>query len=208
MAFNYADYLASLLIIQYHNKPRASATIKALAQMFPVDLIFAIRDGFSLDTATGKQLDILAKYIQVDRHYTNASSQPAELTDDEFRVLLKLKAICNTGNATLYGIDKAMYDFFGTEIRVRDNRDNSNNYTMSFTYYIHPKWSNVGRAAIQQDVFPRPVGVGITYNVASLTKYFGFVDYNNQNHPFSTGFRDYEDTTKEGEMFKYDSVIE
>lgn len=207
MSFDYASYLANLLIIQYHGKPRATATIKAVAQMFPTDLIFAVRDGFSLDTATGKQLDILAKYIQVDRHYTNASNQPTALTDDEFRVLLKLKAICNSGIGSDYGIDTALYNFFGTGIRAVDNTDNQGHHTMSMTYYIRSDWSNVALAAIQQDVLPRPMGVGVTYNLAARTDYFGFIEYGDQNHPYTTGFRDYNTPTKPGEMYKYDSVI-
>ena len=41
--FDYADYLAGLLIIQYAHKPKATATIKALSKMFPTDVILKIR---------------------------------------------------------------------------------------------------------------------------------------------------------------------
>lgn len=207
MAFNYGEYLANLLIIQYNNKPRASATIRAIAKMFPDELILAVRDGFNFETATGNQLDILAKYIGAERGYTNSSNQKAVLTDEEFRILLKLKIIVNTGNATLYGLETNLYNLFGTGIRVVEGTDSGGNPNMTLTYYIRSDWANVGLAAVQQDILPHPTGVGYTYNLSALTKYFGFVDYNSQNHPYSTGFRDYQDPTKDGEMYSYDKVI-
>lgn len=208
MPFNYAEYLSNLLIIQYNNKPRAKATIEALAKMFPVDLILSVRDGFDIETAEGKQLDILAKYIGAERGYTDLNDQKQVLNDEEFRVLLKLKIIVNTGNATLYGLETNLYNLFGTGIRVAENLDTSGNQTMSLTYYIRSDWVNVGLAAVQQKILPHPTGVGYTYNLAALTKYFGFIEYTDQSHPFTTGFRDYSDPTKAGEMYAYDKVIQ
>lgn len=207
MAFDYGEYLANLLIIQYNNLPRASATIKAIANMFPDELILAVRDGFNLETAAGKQLDILAKYIGVERGYTNSNSQKAVLTDEEFRILLKLKIIVNSGSGTLYGLETSLYNLFGTGIRVVEGKDSGGNPNMTLTYYIRSDWENIGLSAVQQNILPHPTGVGYTYNLSALTKYFGFVDYNDQNHPYSTGFRDYNNPTKQGEMYAYDKVI-
>ena len=207
MAFNYGEYLANLLIIQYNNLPRASATIKAIAKMFPDELILSVRDGFNLETATGKQLDILAKYIGVERGYTDTNNQKAFLTDEEFRVLLKLKTIVNSGMGTLAGLETSLYNLFGTGIRVVEGKDAGGNPNMTLTYYIRSDWENVGLAAVQQNILPHPTGVGYTYNVASLTKYFGFIEYTDTSHPYTTGFMDYNDPTKEGEMFAYDKQI-
>ena len=207
MSFNYAEYLSNLLIIQYFNKPKAKATIEALAKMFPTDLIMAVRDGFDIDTAEGKQLDILAKYIGVDRNYTNSDNDAAVLTDEEFRVLLKLKIIVNTGTGTLYGIETSLYNLFDSGIRVSENVDANGHYIMSLTYYTRSSWANVGLAAVQQDVLPHPTGVGVNYSLAAETKYFGFIEYIDQSHPYTTGFRDYNDPTKAGEMYSYDKVI-
>ena len=116
--FDYGKYLSSLLIIQYSGKPKAKATIEALAKMFPDKLIMEVRDGFDLETATGKALDILAKYLGVQRQYRNSNGEAQNLTDEEFRTLIKFKAISNTSNASHYDIDTALYNFFGTRVRA------------------------------------------------------------------------------------------
>jgi len=204
---DYSKYLANLLIIQYNSKPRAKATIESIGAMFPDELILAVRDGFNLETATGKQLDTLAKYIGAERGYTNSSNQKAVLTDEEFRILLKLKIIVNTGTGTLYGLETSLYDLFGTGIRVVEGKDAGGNPNMTLTYYIRSDWANIGLAAVQQNILPHPTGVGYTYNLAAITKYFGFIEYTDTSHPFTTGFMDYNDPTKQGEMFSYDKQI-
>ena len=62
------DYYANLLIVQYHDKPKAIATVKALIkQSFNSDILSQIQESFNIDTALGKQLDILGKYIGINR---------------------------------------------------------------------------------------------------------------------------------------------
>ena len=207
MSFDYAEYLSNLLIIQYFNKPKAAATIKAVAKMFPTDLILDIVNGFDLETATGEQLDILAKYIGVSRGYTDSNNQSAMLTDEEFSLLMRLKIIINTGSASLYGLETSLYNFFGNGIQVVDDVDTYGAHTMSLTYFIRDDWANVGLAAIQQDCLPHPTGVGVSYSTFTTSPYFGFVTYDNQTHPISTGFRDYNDPTKDGQMYTYDKQI-
>lgn len=64
------DYYANLLIIQYNGKPRASSTIKLLAQLIWVNMILLqIRDAFDWKTAVGKQLDIIGDWVGVNRFY-------------------------------------------------------------------------------------------------------------------------------------------
>lgn len=65
------SYYVNLLIIQYHNKPKAKATIDLLASIMEASgILFDIQNGYSVDTAVGKQLDIVGKYVGVDRFYT------------------------------------------------------------------------------------------------------------------------------------------
>jgi len=64
------DFYTNLLIIQYNQKPKARATIAAMVrEMIANGVLFDIQDGFNLETATGTQLDILGKYIGIDRFY-------------------------------------------------------------------------------------------------------------------------------------------
>lgn len=200
--FDYGKYLSALLIIQYHNKPKAKGTIEALAKMFPVDLIFAVRDGFDLDTATGKSLDILAKYVGVSRFYYDQDGTIITLTDDEFRTLIKFKAISNTSTASHYDIDTALYNFFGTRVRATSDGN------MAMTLFVPSDAERVIEAAIQQKALPTPLGVEANRIVVQNARFFGFVDYNNQHAVYKTGFRDYDDPDKDGETLNYDKVEE
>lgn len=200
--FDYGKYLSSLLIIQYHGKPKAKATIEALAKMFPVDLIFAVRDAYDLDTATGKALDTLAKYVGVNRFYYDENGNIIELTDDEFRILIKFKAISNTSTASHYDIDTALYNFFGTRVRATSDGN------MSMTLFVPSDAERVIEAAIQQKALPTPLGVEANRIVIQNAKFFGFVDYDNQYAVYKTGFRDYNNPDKEGETLTYDKTEE
>jgi len=64
------DYYKNLLIVQYHQKPKAQATVAALVDsILSDDLVFDVRDGFNIDTAVGTQLDIIGLYVGIDRFY-------------------------------------------------------------------------------------------------------------------------------------------
>lgn len=200
--FDYGKYLSSLLIIQYSGKPKAKATVEALAKMFPDKLIMEVRDAFDLDTATGKSLDILAKYLGVNRQYRALNGEAQNLSDDEFRMLIKFKAISNTSNASHYDVDTALYNFFGTRVRATSAGN------MEMTIFIPSDAENVIIAAIQQRAIPTPLGVEANRIVVQDSRFFGFVDYNNQHAVYKTGFRDYSDPDKDGETLNYDKVEE
>ena len=200
--FNYAEYLSNLLIIQYNNLPKASATIQAVGADFPDDLIFAVRDGFSLETATGVQLDILGKYLGTDRYYINTSGQLTPLSDQEFSLLLQLKAVANNTNCSHESIDNALYNFFGTQIRAESSGG------MEITFFIPAGATPVMIASLQKDCLPRPMGVGIRYVVVQTSPMFGFVTYQNQYAYYKTGFRTYSNPDKQGEMLNYFKVVD
>ena len=200
--FDYSKYLSNLLIIQYNGKPKASATVEAVAKMFPVDLILAVRSAFDLDSATGVMLDTLGKYIGVSRWYYDENGEQIKLTDSEFRVLLKFKAISNTSNASHYDIDMALYNFFGQRVRATSAGN------MEMTFFVPSDAERVVEAAIQQRAMPTPLGVEANRIVIQDKDFFGFVNYNNQYAVYKTGFRDYNNPDKEGETLTYDKTEE
>lgn len=64
------EYYSNLLIIQYKSKQKAMATIALIAEIQANNNIqFDVESAFDIATAVGKQLDILGKYIGVDRSY-------------------------------------------------------------------------------------------------------------------------------------------
>ena len=63
------NYYAGLLALQYRGKPKAAATIQILVKQAVADFFAAqIQEAFNLDTAVGAQLDVIAKYIGVNRN--------------------------------------------------------------------------------------------------------------------------------------------
>lgn len=63
------NYYKNLLIIQYHGKPKAKATIDAYVKLLWANFILKqIRDGFNINSAVGTQLDIIGLWVGVDRY--------------------------------------------------------------------------------------------------------------------------------------------
>ena len=77
------DYYAGLLAIQYRGKPRAAATIRILVKQAVADFLAAqLQEAFNLETAVGNQLDVIAKYIGVNRN-SNIPTSVAFFTMDD-----------------------------------------------------------------------------------------------------------------------------
>ncbi len=63
-------YYANLLIVQYHNKPKAKTTIKLLVDLcYSNMLMLQIRDGFDWKNALLAQLEIIGQWVGVDKFY-------------------------------------------------------------------------------------------------------------------------------------------
>lgn len=195
------EYYSNLLILQYHNKPKAKATVEATVDLLPDSLIQEVTNGFDLNTAVGKQLDILGKYIGLDRSYIKDGAVSL-LSDEDYRLLLKLKVVCNTSDYSHKNIDESLYEAFGTEIRM-DSEGN-----MEMTYFIPAEAVDVIEAAVQKGVLPKPMGVNLNYVIEYNKKFFAFCTYRDQSAVYKTGFRDYNNPDKEGEMFTYNKRIE
>lgn len=194
------NYYSNLLILEYHNKPKAKATIEAVVDTVPADLIQSVSEGFNIDTAVGKQLDILGEYIGTDRYYTN-DGVVAALSDEDYRIILKLKIIANNSNQSHKEIDETLYRFFGNDVRM----DSSGN--MEIEYFIPAELEPVIIAAIQKEALPRPMGVKVGYIEEAKKIFFAFCTYQDQSAVYKTGFRDYNDADKVGEVLTYDKRI-
>lgn len=239
-------YYSNLLIIQYNNLPKASATIAALAEaLLASGVMFDVRDGFNVDTAVGVQLDIIGKYVGVDRFYTETDpvdyfaltdyqeidpdsdqkygfsdyatfdddahngtitynsiiTQKNRLSDDDYRIIIKLKILQNNGNHSHASIDKDMWDFFGPDVRP----DSDGN--MEMYYLITANASEIVRAAIAKNILPRPMGVGLTLLTNLDGPMYGFATYG-YTSPYIAGFQNYGNYgTKEGEVLTYEQVV-
>lgn len=146
-------YYANLLIVQYHNKPKAKATIELLLrELLASGIIFEVRDGYSIDTAVGAQLDIIGKYVGINRFYKDQSLHDffaftnyseVVIPDDEF------------GFATYATYDTVFYN--GTlnynSILVKDFSLNDDDYRTLIKLKIIQNNSNHSHKSIDDGIY-------------------------------------------------------
>lgn len=238
------SYYVNLLIIQYHDQPKAQATIALFADEFLASgIIFDVQDGYSVDTAVGLQLDVIGKYVGIDRQYqpqdldgyfstiiySQAASPPTQLgmtdyatyplptgktltyndliggnallSDDSFRVLIRLAIITNNSNFSHQSIDANMFATFGSTV-IPSSAGN-----MEMWYFVPLSLSPVLLAALQKGLLPKPMGVEIRGLIETDESMFGFATYDAYS-PLITGFSTYADyATKAGNTLNYDVII-
>lgn len=240
------NYYVNLLIIQYNNQPKARATVDLLMrELFASGIFFMIRDGYAIDTAVGVQLDILGKYVGVNRYfevfdpidyfaftdylevdpdaedkwgltdyanfddfqyngtlnYNSVLSQTSRLSDDDFRVVIKLKILQNNINHSHKSIDDGMFKFFGDDVRP------SSIGNMEMVYFITENVTAIIKASLTKDILPRPMGVGLSLVENVDGDMFGFTQYGMPEQGHVTGFTTYADyATKDGSFLIYDQI--
>lgn len=193
------EYYSNLLIIQYHEKPKAVEEVKLGSSTFSGDWIIGdIPSIADVDTAVGVQLDLIGKIVGVPRvvqgfvpdgvYYSyddenNPMSSPegkgmsdigspvnAEFKDYEdvrksiytlsdglYRTMIKLKILKNNSNGTLKDIDDGLYEIFSGGVTIVDNFDMTGSVVVSSDYNL------AGRLSAFIGIFPRPLGVSLTY---------------------------------------------
>ena len=156
------DYYKNLLIIQYHNKPKAQATVAQWVDCMTGDGIMTqLWDAFDIDTAIGAQLDAIGKLVGVGRN---------SLSDELYRVIIKFKILKNNIGTSMKEIDDAIFEYFGNSIIVNNNKD------MSITYILAGELGSLIPILISEDLLPAPMGVGVSAvtSVDPSKAYFGF----------------------------------
>lgn len=194
-------YYADLLIIQYHGKPKARSMIEALVdQALMSQLPQKMEEAFNLETAAGKQLDILGLRLGVTRNVYLRSGEPVTLDDTDFRTFIKLQAARMALNAGLFDMQNLLINFFQSSIRVIDNEN------MTLDYFVFGESSTLLSVLIKQDMLPRPTGVAINavYDLPYKNVY-GFQTYKAQTYPL-VGFNTYTDYDEETSWLKYSNA--
>jgi len=150
------DYYADLLILQYIGKPKAYATIQAQATPVIMDqLPAAVRDAFNLETAEGVQLDLLGSYAGVVRSGNLTDGTAINLTDDDFRQLIKMAITTNSSGSSLYDIQVILNTFFAGQIFVFDLAN------MQMNYFLNSEVGSLElvQMFVLQNLLPKPMGV-------------------------------------------------
>jgi Protein of unknown function (DUF2612) len=201
-----AEYYANLLIMQYINLPRAFATVQALAKMAIVDqLPLSLEDAFSVETAVGVQLDVLGKYVGVTRKVQTFTAL-VTLSDDDFRILIKVKILTNNSGSSLKDIQDLIQVYFPGTLRVFDNQDMHMDYYFSATIGS----VNLAEAFVRQGLLPKPMGVelGALIYVVGIDNMFGFRTYTLPGFHIS-GFNSYTSYDQTHHWLSYqDAIVE
>lgn len=186
----FEKYYADLLILQYKTLPKARATIQALIkELYGSGSLLDMVNGYGIDTAVGKQLDIIGKYIGLKRQVkvNIGDSDTNILTDEQYRILLKLKLISNTNFSSTSQIKTALYELFPDDIRLFDTR------TMQYEYEMSTLFNDLVNVILAEELLPLPMGLGITVNVVpDLLKLYGYYGYDGLNDN-PNGYSSYTD---------------
>ena len=204
MATILENYYSNLLITQYKRKPKdpskpknkAQQTIELLARLAVFgELPKKVEKGFDPDTAVGPQLDIIGKFYGVDRIVPRNNNK---LNDDDFRTVLKIKAITNTLGSSLKDIRE-----FLSEI----NKDRLLGGDLIITDRLRMNIRYTGNLVVSQNLFnyledpnilPRPTGVSVSLGITQIDQTtFTFKKYG-ETSDTGTGFNTYDniDSTK------------
>lgn len=141
----------------------ATSTTPIAATFDPGDLIYSdgtnwVREPFTTDNGNGltDYTDLATNALTVFLSYLDSDLSTIDLTDDQYRIVLKLQAINSTGDTTLAGIMSALKTSFGDQFQLTDNKDMTLTYQVS---YLSPL-----PTTILAQFLPRPMAVGITVN--------------------------------------------
>lgn len=170
-----ATYYANLLILQYLQKPKAFATVKAQATPVIMDQIpVAVQNAFTVEGAVGVQLDVIGKYVGATR-YGNTLSGPVVLSDSDFRQLIKLLIIKNNSGSSLATIQNLLAANFPGQIFVSDNQAMGLNYVLVESLGT----SELLQVIVTGGYLPVPMGVQTSVVIVPShdNPFFGFRTY-------------------------------
>lgn len=202
---------SDLLIMQYHKKPKAVATINAWCNELDkiIENCTDLLKQWDIDQARGYSLDLIGKRIGVSRtlpnyiskgylgYYGASQAEPwgvgrwyragdttgesMKLNDSDYRFVLKAKILKNFQNGTLDYVIEAFESLIGVASLVEDNYD--------MTVNIHIPIDQINQLQDylikNMDILPRPMGVMYNYINAS-NREFGF-DQFSDTYGFNEG---------------------
>lgn len=185
-------YYINLLIKQYHNKSKAKGTIETLTESECLsynNIISKLNSSFNIETATGKQLDLIGKIIGRSRIFEGIEFEetdtPNGLDDETYRTLLKMQIINNFMSKSIESITEATFNFFGDKVIFINNT----NMTINYILIGNAESNLIKVVAFDKSILPAPAGVSVDYIVDIPTKnIFGFSRNNKPTRSIIVGF--------------------
>lgn len=149
---------------------------------------------WNVETAEGFGLDIWGRIVGVDRsinvpadtpnpgHYTFTAGV-YQMTDDEYRGVVLIKALANITNCTADGLNQLLSNLFALRGRCYVRDVGSMSMEFRFEFFLYPFEYVI---ITQSGVAPRPAGVLATVFQVDPSQTFGFAEAL-QFQPFDQG---------------------
>lgn len=157
-----------------------------------VTLPLAVQNGFNLvagtDTAEGKQLDVIGKYVGVSRSGFGFTTQ-LTLSDSDFLTMIRLAIVKNSSGSSLYDIQGLLALLFPGKISVTDYQ----NMLMSYAVSSDVASAGLLQLVVTEGLLPRPMGVALFVVIFDSGDPFTF-----DSSGFGGGFGDITDATLGG----------
>lgn len=147
------QYYTNLLILQYKNDNIIAHMDAALKPLVIFELIEAVKNGYGIEDSVGVQLDVLGKYIGLDRQLSDGTTT-TDMDDTDFRKYLKFKIVKNFSNHSLKSVDDMLMAYFTSTVKAEDN------FNMSGTYIIYNDMT-LAKVLKYENLYPKPMGVQI-----------------------------------------------
>jgi hypothetical protein len=133
-----------------------------------------VQNAYDIESAVGVQLDVLGKYAGVPRSASTPNGT-INLTDDEYRTLIKVAITGNNAGSSLYDIQKIIATYFAGDILVFDYQ------TMRMGYVVTTAGVslNLIRMIVALGLLWKPMGVQLstTIYIPVVNNAFGFGSY-------------------------------
>lgn len=198
------QYYADLLIMQYSEQPKAYDTVEAFVGPVIMDqLPLLVQAAFDVDTAVGVQLDTIGKYVGASRFVYDFTGR-IELSDDDYRLLIKLIAVQNNSGSSLAEIQALLHTYFDGVLLVFDYA----NMRMSYLFNADAGSLSLAQVLVRQELLPKPMGVQLAalIYIADITNLFGFRTYDLPGYNVH-GFNSYATYDMDCPWVSYDDAV-
>ena len=194
-------YYTNLLIKQYNNKPKAKATIELLIKnslLLYTNILSKFIESFDINTAIGKQLDIIGFIAGVNRTYNDETTEVID--DNTYRILIKMKLINSYSMNSIKSIVDGIYNFLKDKLVFVNNTD----MTISYIIFGEEYNSNIIKIITKdRNILPAPAGVYVNYIIRIVdNKIFSF----NGIQDFAVGFS-INDNIVQGTFLSNNNII-
>lgn len=206
LIINFVGVLGVAQSLTVFNNSLLSSSLNVDIVILETDLTLplAVQNAFDIETAIGVQLDVLGKYVGVNRT-SITPTRTIVLDDSDFRTLIKFAAIQNNAGSSLQNIENNLNLFFPNAFKLTDYKTMRMSYLFSDTIGS----DNFFLALINEKLIPKPMAVGISIiPVPDITAFFGYSTYetngiNNSVKPYNT----YEDFNNNWLYLQYQDFI-